>query len=173
MHDAYMLYKIIVCELELNWQGGMGNTIPTWVQVSWQMLLEPLSVKTSAIQIQACTGYHPINEGKYLEVSPDVLLKKRKIVYKSIGSYHLYKHIDDMIVKNIVSLNHNICTKAINNITLPMLYINNLARCLTYNTHTKAFITICISLHLIYYRHQNLNYNILSGALNKWYILVL
>ena len=52
--------------------------MPTRVQVSWRMLFEPLSVKTSAIQNRVCTGYHPQNEGKYLEVSPDVFLKKKK-----------------------------------------------------------------------------------------------
>ena len=35
------------------------------------------------------------------------------IIYKSIGSYNLYKHTCDMIVKNIVSLNHNVCTNVV------------------------------------------------------------
>ena len=50
------------------------------------MLLEPLSAKTSAIQNQVCTGYHPQNEGKYLEVAPDVFLKKLKLKNPSTNS---------------------------------------------------------------------------------------
>ena len=65
--------------------------MPTRVQVSWHMLLEPLSVKTLAIPNQVCTRYHPQNEGKYLEVSLDVFLKKKK--------YSKFQKSDQKILK--------------------------------------------------------------------------
>ena len=54
-----------------------------------------------------------------------------------------------------------------------MLYINNPPKCLTYITHTGTFTTIYVFMHLLYYTHQNVNYNILSDALNKQYGMML
>ena len=96
------------------------------------------------------------------------------LIYKRTDVYHSYKRNDDTIVKHTFSLNHNIHINAINNITSPqVLYINNPPRCLTYITLIGAFTTIDVSMRLIYYMHWNVNYNILSGALNKQYKLVL
>lgn len=89
------------------------------------------------------------------------------MMYKSNNAYNLYRRTGDTIVKNIVSLNQNICINIENNITSLVLYIYNLPWCLTYITYTKEFTTICILVFLIYYAHQNVNYKILSSSLNK------
>ena len=39
------------------------------------------------------------------------------MIYKSNDVYHLHKHTDDTIAKNIVYLNHNIHMNVVNNIT--------------------------------------------------------
>ena len=94
-------------------------------------------------------------------------------IYNNTNIYHLYIHTSDMIVKNTISLNHNIHASVVNNITTLVVYINNPPRHITYIKCIVVFTTIYVSMHLIYYTHWNINYNILSSALNKRYELVL
>ena len=66
-----------------------------------------------------------------------------KLYNKNTNVYQLYNGTDDIIVKNIVFLNHNICTGALNNLNALMLYIHNL--------HWYFTNTICIgALSTIY-----------------------
>ena len=79
-------------------------------------------------------------------------------LYNNISVYQLYKHTGDTIVKSTVSLKHNICTSDLNNITAMVLYIHN--------THQDVHCNIqYCALNVIY--APGVNYNILSGALNK------
>ena len=64
------------------------------------MLLDPLSVKTSSSQNRVCTGYHPRNEGKYLEVSPDVFLKKKHFIKFDIVSPKIDIYLIILKIKN-------------------------------------------------------------------------
>ena len=52
-----------------------------------------------------------------------------------------------MISKSIVSLNHNVHTGALNNITALVIYINNSHRCMAYIIGIKEFTTIYGMVH--------------------------
>ena len=79
------------------------------------------------------------------------------MIYKSTGAYNLYKRTNDTIVKSTVSLNDNIHTNVVSNITSLVLYICNPPLFLTCITCVGVFNIIHISVCLLQYMHHEVS----------------